>query len=265
MFRVKDREKCQLLYDKYYAGRKFHDALYREVIRKYLRPGQHLLDAGCGRYMRFCKEFSGTARVVGIDLESTLETNNQSAPFGVRGDLNSLPFYSACFDMVISRSVVEHLEDPPQAFREFCRVLRPGGKLVIVTPNKYDYVSMIAALTPYGLHRVLVSKIFQVPEDDVFPTLYRANSLSSIRKALISSGFIQKEIGTINHYPAYLMFSPMLFRLGILYERLTSIDLLRSLRGSILCVFEKAATPGTNSSVTVIRESRPLASAATQV
>jgi hypothetical protein len=35
------------------------------------------------------------------------------------------------------------------------------------------------------------------------------------------------------------MFSPVLFRLGILYERLTSLELLRSLRGSILCVFEK--------------------------
>ena len=44
---------------------------------------------------------------------------------------------------------------------------------------------------------------------------------------------------TINHYPAYLMFSPVLFRLGVLYERLTSPRLLRSLRGSILCVFEK--------------------------
>lgn len=239
MFRAKDREKCLQLFDKYYAGRKFHDALYRDVIRKHLRPGHHLLDAGCGRYMKFCKELSGIARVVGMDLESTLETNNQSAPFGVRGDLSSIPLSSNSFDMVISRSVVEHLKDPPQVFREFNRVLRPGGKLVIITPNKYDYVSLIAAATPFRLHRALVSKIFQVPEDDVFPTLYRANSLSSIRKALTSSGFIQKEIGTINHYPAYLMFSPVLFRLGVLYERLTSLEVLRFLRGSILCVFEK--------------------------
>jgi len=241
MFTSKDREKCQQLYQKYYAGRKFHDAVYRDVIRKYLRPGQRLLDAGCGRYMKFCKELSGIARVVGIDLESTFETNNRSAPFGVRGDLGSLPLSSNCFDMVISRSVVEHLEDPLQAFREFCRVLRPGGKLVIITPNKYDYVSLIAAITPYRLHRALVSKIFQVSEDDVFPTHYRANTLSAIEKALRSAGAVPLELDTINHYPAYLMFSPVLFRLGVVYERITSRNLFRSLRGSILCVFEKQA------------------------
>jgi len=239
MFRTKDRQKCLQIFEKHYRGRKFHDALYRELIEKYLRPGQRLLDAGCGRYMKFCKEFSSLGRVVGIDLESSLDTDNQGNPFGVRGDLSQLPVPSGYFDMVISRSVVEHLEDPARVFREFWRVLKPGGKVVIITPNKYDYVSLIAAVTPYRIHRLLVSKIFQVSEDDVFPTLYRANTLSSMQKAMLAAGFVVRELGTINHYPAYLMFSPMLFRLGILYERLTSLKLLRSLRGSILCVFEK--------------------------
>jgi len=40
------------------------------------------------------------------------------------------------------------------------------------------------------------------------------------------------------------MFSPTLFRLGILYERLTSLNIFRGLRGSIVCVFEKPAEPG---------------------
>ena len=245
MFTSQDRRKCELLYEKYYAGRKFYDARYRELIRKYVSPGHRLLDAGCGRYMKFCKELSDTARVVGIDLDSVLETDNQRAPFGIRGDLSRLPFPSNYFDIVISRSVVEHLEDPPRVFREFCRVLRPGGKVVIVTPNKYDYVSLIAAVTSYRLHRGLVSRIFRVSEHDVFPTLYRANTLSSIRRTLISAGFIPKELDTVNHYPAYLMFSPVLFRLGVLYERLTSLKPFRSLRGSLLCVFEKRAVTHT--------------------
>jgi ubiquinone/menaquinone biosynthesis C-methylase UbiE len=254
MFRLKDRQKCLQIYDKHYAGRKFHDVLYRELIRKYLQPGQRLLDAGCGRYMKFCKEFSDVARVVGIDLETTFETDNRSAPFGVRGDLSHIPFPSNHFDMVISRSVVEHLEDPPQVFKEFCRVLRPGGKVVIITPNKYDYVSLLAAITPYALHRSLVSKIFQVSPDDVFPTLYRANTLSSIGKAMTSAGFVERELNTINHYPAYLMFSPVLFRIGILYERLTSLEIFRSLRGSILCVFEKRGGSGAERSPETIAQ-----------
>jgi len=174
-----------------------------------------------------------------MDLDSTFETDNKQQPFGIRGDLSRLPFPSNHFDMIISRSVVEHLEDPPQVFREFCRVMRPGGKVVIITPNKYDYVSVIAALTPYWLHRRLVSKIFRVPADDVFPTLYRANTLGAMRKSMLAAGFIEKELDAINHYPAYLTFSPVLYRLGVLYGRLTSLKSFRALRASILCVFEK--------------------------
>jgi SAM-dependent methyltransferase len=242
MFRSKDRERCLRLFEKYYAGRKFHDGFYRDLIKANLRSGERVMDAGCGRYLKFCKEFSDTAEMFGVDLECAFEANNQSSPFAVRGDLGRIPFPSDFFDMVISRSVVEHLEDPPQVFREFHRVLRPGGRAVILTPNKYDYVSLIAAITPYEFHRTLVSRIFQVPEDDVFPTCYRANTLSSMRNALHSAGFVNEKLNTINHYPAYLMFSPVLFRLGVLYERLTSLELLKSLRGSILCVVEKPGT-----------------------
>jgi ubiquinone/menaquinone biosynthesis C-methylase UbiE len=241
MFRAEDRSKCDRLFERYYSGRRFGDAFFRDRIRKYLLPGQHLLDAGCGPYLKFAREFAALSFVVGVDLVSGFETDNQQVPFGVRADLGCLPFHSNSFDMVISRSVVEHLEDPERVFREFYRVLRPGGKLVIITPNKYDYVSLLAAITPYWLHRKLVSKLFPVSQDDVFPTRYRANTRSSIKKALVSAGFAEKELRTINHYPAYLMFSPVLFRLGILYERLTSLEVLRTLRSSILCVFEKKA------------------------
>jgi SAM-dependent methyltransferase len=243
MFTKRDREKCSQLYERYYQGREFHDTLYNKLIRKYVRSGQRILDAGCGRDLTFSKDLSDVAEVVGIDLEPTLETANREFPFGVRGDLSHLPFRPESFDMVISRSVVEHLEDPCQVFREFHRVLRPAGKVIVITPNKYDYVSLIAAVTPYSWHRRLVSRIFQSSEDDVFPTLYRANTISAMRKAFRAAGFLDRELATINHYPAYFMFSPALFRLGVLYERLTSLESLRQFRSSLLGAFEKPDVP----------------------
>jgi SAM-dependent methyltransferase len=242
MFSPKDRQSCQRLFEKYYSGSKFHDAFYRELILKYLSPRARLLDAGCGRYLKFSKELANTAEVVGIDLEPALETANQRSPFGVRGNLGHLPFCSEYFDVVISRFVVEHLEDPAQVFRELHRVLKPGGKVILLTPCKWDYVSLIAAATPYGWHRRLVSRIFRVSEDDVFPTFYRANTPSTILGELSSVGFREKELLMINHYPAYLMFSPVLFRLGRWYERLTSLEMFRKLRATILCVCEKSGS-----------------------
>jgi len=239
MFTDKDRQKCAELYEHYYSGRKFHDSWYRDAIHRHLPKNCRLLDAGCGRYLRFSRELQGTASVVGIDMERQLETKNARAPYGVCGDVGRLPFSSGSFDMIICRSVVEHLAEPEHVFQEFARVLRPGGKVVILTPNKYDYISLAAALTPYRVHRWLVSRIFRIPDDDVYPTLYRANTGRALRRTMKRAGLQETDIQFINHYPAYLMFSPILFRLGVAYERLTALSLFRFLRGSILCVFEK--------------------------
>jgi ubiquinone/menaquinone biosynthesis C-methylase UbiE len=240
MFRDRDRQKCQQLFEKHYAGRKFSRGRYRDLILQHVSAGMRLLDAGCGRYLEFSRELADTVQVIGVDLEQQLDTTNQRSPYAIRGNLEYLPFPSNYFDIVISRSVVEHLTDPPNVFREFHRVLKPGGRVILSTPNKWDYISVAARLTPYRWHRALVNKMMGVPEDDVFPTLYRANTLSKLGRELRSAGFEQQILTAVTHYPAYLMFSPVLFRIGMLYERLASLHAFRHLRGTLLCVFEKS-------------------------
>ena len=113
------------------------------------------------------------------------------------------------------------------------------------SPNKYDYVSIIAAMTPYRVHRRLAARIFQITEDDVYLRRYTGPiPFRQFEESFGAAGMTEAAMQTINHYPAYLMFSPTLFRLGVLYERITSLRIFSSLRGSILCVFEK---PGQSS------------------
>lgn len=245
MFRQTDRERCDKLFDKYYAGRVFSRGTYERTIRQHLFRGARLLDAGCGRYLEFSRELGADVTAVGVDLETTLETRNVQSPYGVRANLEHLPFPADYFDIVISRSVIEHLEQPLHVFREFQRVLKPGGKVILSTPNKYDYVSVFASLTPYRWHRYIVSRIVGVSEDDVFPTFYRANTLRRITEVLNAAGLQKLELRAINHYPVYLMFSPILFRLGVLYERVTSADRLQNFRGTLLAVFQKPLAAST--------------------
>jgi 2-polyprenyl-6-hydroxyphenyl methylase/3-demethylubiquinone-9 3-methyltransferase len=54
----------------------------------------------------------------------------------VVGDVADLPFDNADFDYVVCTEVIEHIVEPQRALRELARVLRPGGMLVITTPNR---------------------------------------------------------------------------------------------------------------------------------
>jgi hypothetical protein len=128
MFTAKDCQKCLRLYARSYAGRKFYDSLYREHILGFRRHGNPVLDAGCGGYLKLCnKGLWVNAHMV----ETTVETSNHNAPFGVRGDLSRLPFSSGAFDRVVPRSIVEHLPHPLRVFRGFsslgvlCKRLSP--------------------------------------------------------------------------------------------------------------------------------------------
>ena len=57
---------------------------------------------------------------------------------GVRSDVRTLPFQSESFDAVYSMGTVEHFADTDGAVREIFRVVRPGGRVVIGVPNRWD-------------------------------------------------------------------------------------------------------------------------------
>jgi SAM-dependent methyltransferase len=235
------RERCWEIYRRYYGGPRYrsHFDRYREAIARSASPGAWVLDAGCGSDMPFTREVAPQVRAaVGVDVVRFVP--ERGSALGCRADLHALPFRDGVFDLVISMSVVEHLDDPELVFREFERVLKPGGVLIIQTPNLYDYASIVAALSPYKFHRWLMSRISDRKEEDVFPVLYRANTRGAIRRALQRSRLAVDRVTLFNQYPAYLMFSTWIFRLGILYERVTSrYELLAPLRGWLLAEARK--------------------------
>lgn len=77
----------------------------------------------------------------------------------VEADLNqALPFGDACFDVVLCREVIEHVESVPHTLREFSRVLAPGGRLVLTFPNRLQVRSRIFHLFS-GFYRGMASPI----------------------------------------------------------------------------------------------------------
>jgi SAM-dependent methyltransferase len=96
-------------------------------------PRGRVLDCPSGRGALAHELAAAGFAVVGVDLGGAVLGRGYDR---VRADLNRpLPFTDAAFDAVACVEGIEHLERPVDALREFHRVLRPGGTLVLTTPN----------------------------------------------------------------------------------------------------------------------------------
>ena len=108
------------------------------LVRDYVPlEEQRILDIGCGigMYVRKFREFS--QQVWGIDVElPRVQEGSRAVPnlSVARGE--DLPFKEASFDVVFLNEVLEHVEDDARTVAESCRVLRPGGYVVIFVPNR---------------------------------------------------------------------------------------------------------------------------------
>ncbi len=115
--------------------------------------------------------------------------------------------------------MIEHLPNPAQFFAECSRVLRPGGYFCFRTPNAFSYFGLASRLVPNRLHgAVLKSAQPNRKEEDVFPTVYRCNTVWKLRRALRQKGFEHCVYG-YEAEPSYLSFSRLAYALGVLHVR----------------------------------------------
>jgi 2-polyprenyl-6-hydroxyphenyl methylase / 3-demethylubiquinone-9 3-methyltransferase len=98
------------------------------------RPGALLVDLGCGAGLLAPHAARLGYRHVGVDLVGTsLRIAAGHGVLGVRGDVQRLPIGDGVADAVSAGEILEHVPDMPATVAEACRVLRPGGTLVLDT------------------------------------------------------------------------------------------------------------------------------------
>ena len=125
--KIMDIEKIRWAHERFY-----YMAYYIPMKSKVLE-----IACGLGHFCRFLRARNVWMDITGIDFSTTairyaqrLDADNKY----LVANAYKLPFADNEFDCLVAGEVIEHLHKPAKAVKEWCRVVRPGGQLVITTP-----------------------------------------------------------------------------------------------------------------------------------
>lgn len=209
-----------------------HTEVEARFLSQALRPGIRALDAGCGRKTRLAGYRDRIVELVGVDIDADAAADNSALDRFVVGDLCAhLPFEDASFHFVYANFVVEHLDRPEAAFREWRRVLRADGALVLLTSNRANPFLAAASLVPRRLRVFLKRTGAGVIERDVIPTRYAANTPRRLDALLEHAGFVPVEVSYVAGLHRYAERKPSLARLIRAVERVLPVRLRATIVG----------------------------------
>ena len=113
------------------------------LARRLPRQGR-VLEIGCGTGGLLVASARSGLSIVGVDIASRwlvvarrrLTDQRLTVPL-LAAEAERLPWPDCSFDTIVADSVLEHLDDPARAFAEWRRVVRPGGRLIVWSPNRF--------------------------------------------------------------------------------------------------------------------------------
>jgi SAM-dependent methyltransferase len=198
---------------------------YARVLRSVLGGKGRWLDLGCG-HATLPEWMIGDAPQlpidnwvrIGIDMDETSIRRHPTLTGAVVGNVEQLPFRSGSFDVITANMVLEHVERPEPLFRELHRALSDNGIVLVHTPNRRGYTTLLTKLLPDSLVTPLAGRLLHRAPEDVYPTFYRANTPRDLAKigehcglALESAEYVNSSAQMIRLLP-FIVFELLLIR-----------------------------------------------------
>jgi ubiquinone/menaquinone biosynthesis C-methylase UbiE len=156
--------------------------IYQTTLRQLDDRHQRVLDVGCGTGLMSAKLAASGRRVCGVDIsagmvERARRRGGQTVEF-IQGDAERLPAEIGAFDAVINLISFHHYPNPSRAVAEFRRVLRPGGRLILVAFDRNSRYIKLAQRSNYWT-KAIAGKSWQKTSDEIV-TLVRAAGFSQV-------------------------------------------------------------------------------------
>jgi len=240
--RTSTTRKCKNIRDRIYDRDELPAAVFMRKVLKLISPECTLLDIGCGRKASFLRSLSARVkRAWGIDLEisESLVDGNIHIMYGNAEDI---PLEDDSVDLITTTNVVEHLRNPENVLLECRRILKPGGSLLILAPNKFHPPILLGRAFPHRVRQWADEVITETERIDVFPAYYKANSRRVLCRLGAATGLHVASAIYVSNHPEYFMFSTIAYRLAAVLERhLLQRTAFQYFRQSIFCHYIKPA------------------------
>lgn len=166
--------------------------------------GQVLVDVGCGTG-QLCSYLGGRfARYIGVDAVRYDEMPSQIDFHAHDLDRGQIPLPGDLADVVVALETIEHLENARAFFRELVRLIKPGGWLVVTTPNQLSFLSLLT---------LVIKRRFSAFQDVHYPAHLTALLEVDLRRMAAECGLQETKIEysrsgrivlTGHHYPRFL-------------------------------------------------------------
>jgi 2-polyprenyl-3-methyl-5-hydroxy-6-metoxy-1,4-benzoquinol methylase len=145
---------------------KANETLFRQSVLSALKTmrGEVLVDIGGfdGEYSLLAGNTVGAQTIYCIDHDDTaLRRAKKRGLIGIKADLNTtIPLASDMADVIICNQVIEHIAKTDFLVKEMARILKPGGKLLLCTPNLSSWHNIVALLLGYQPFSMQISDAY---------------------------------------------------------------------------------------------------------